>query len=202
MKIIVAVLLSLVLCACATSEEKKAISDRKEMTTKAFIENTGKPLFKLTCPPEGCIIASLEISNPAAVTALADVAKASNAPQMSEGGQIALAVVNGLVSGAKIWAIGDTASRIFESVNRSHTDVTTAWVNGIGQLQPNVTTTLNSVTASGAGAAAAMGGAASATNPITNTTTTTTTTTNTNSGNRTATGGAGTTTGGAASNGP
>lgn len=199
MKLLLATLM-FVLAGCASTAEKQARQDRADALTEAMTAAAGKPLVKITCPPQGCVMLSFEVSNPAALGQMADAVRVSNQPAMSEAGQITLAGINMLTTVGTGAIVSNGMQGIFKTITETQRDVSLGGFAALGKMQPNVTTTTtnNSVSVSGAGSAGAMGGSASASNPVTTTTTTSTT----NSNNRTATGGTTTTgTGGSANTG-
>jgi hypothetical protein len=166
--------------------------------TKAKLELAGKPLFRLTCPTTGCVIASLEVSAPNSGGDLA----APAAPVKVEHAAVGIArelkeTVLGLQPLAVATTVGRTVTRVFDSFGRSNEMIAAR----IQAPQPNVIVNGNN-------SAASAGGTAASTGPVATTTTnTTTTTTTTDSNNRTCSGGAaapggGTTTGGAGGSSP
>jgi hypothetical protein len=48
--------------------------------TQAFVDAATKPLFKLSCPPAGCTITSIEVSNPQAIVELSRAFQVATAP--------------------------------------------------------------------------------------------------------------------------
>lgn len=46
----------------------------------AMVEAAKAPLFKMTCPASGCVMASLEVGNPMGVVAIADALKVASTP--------------------------------------------------------------------------------------------------------------------------
>jgi hypothetical protein len=195
------ILVLALLTGCASTAEKQARQDRADALTEATVKAASVPLVKITCPPQGCVMLSFEVGNPASLGQLANAMQAANQHTTSEAGQIALAGISMLTTVGTGAIVSNGLQGIFKSVTETQRDVSLGGFAGMSKMQPNVTTTTvnNSVTASGAGSAAAMGGSSSASNPISNTTTTSTT----NSNNQTANGGTATTgTGGAAKTGP
>lgn len=183
---------------CATTAEKDAaVKDAQaQQLMKADVLEAAKAtvtasLFELTCPPNGCVIASLKVGNPAAAAQMADVMRVAFAPQPSVGLQAYIATMDMIGKVGVVGLVTHGVSSIMHSVTQGQVDTATAGFNGLSSTaasgfasnaaiashipQPGATTNI-SVTANGPGAAAASGGTATGNAPTTNTTTTTTTT--------------------------
>lgn len=195
MRAALAALLVLSIGACATTAEKDAaVKDAQAQTVmKADLLDTAKtaaaaPLFKLTCPPTGCILASLEVGNPAAAAQMAEVVKVAFTPQPSVGAAIAHEFFDTVRTLGPIGLVSHGISTIMHDVTSAQTATASAGFSANSAIashipQPGaVTTTTNNtmVTASGPGAAAASGGTATGSAPTTTTSTTTTNSNNTN----------------------
>lgn len=192
MKIIATLFLSLFLAGCAgtptqatdqgsvvkTNADGSKVENLSDYAIYAKIATESKPMFEMTCPPQGCVIASLKVNAPMDKNAL-------QAPQVPESASTVL--VKGFFGLARDalslgpWYFGSRVlTKAFEVANSS---TTTTWTDSSNR-STNTDASNRSVT-----------------------TTTTTTTTN-NSNNRTcnggaaAPGGAGGTTGGNGNSGP
>lgn len=164
MKTVIAILCALLMFGCATKPAGPTPEDTiKAGIADATIAAAKAPLFKLTCPTEGCVIGSLEVGNPQGGAYLADVMKVAMTPQPSEASQNFRAVV-GAVGQIGGWAvIGHYATAAISSVTEGFAKgfASNAQIAGFGFdangkvasfiPQPGATTTTN-ITVAGDGA--------------------------------------------------
>lgn len=203
-------LIALTLCGCASSTKKE---DAHTLMQADVLDQAkaavAAPLFKLTCPATGCIIASLEVANPAAAAQMAEVMRVAMTPQPSPGLQAFVATMDAVKSLGAIGLVAHGVTSVVSSIVGGQVQTASAGFSAlsstagagftanssIASLIPQPITTTTTIGGNGT-----VGSGTTTTSPTT--TTTSTSTTNTNSGNRTCTGGqagngAGTTTGGA-----
>lgn len=179
-------------CATQAQKDQEANAAQAQQLMKADVLDAAKAtvsasLFELTCPPNGCIIASLKVGNPAAAAQMADVMRVAFTPQPSAGLQAYIATMDMLGKVGVVGLVTHGVSQIMHSVTQGQVDTATA---GFGSLsstassgfasnaaiashipQPGAITTTNTINGNGV-----IGSGTSSTS--TNTTTTTTTSTN------------------------
>lgn len=202
-KLIFAALLVITLTACNTlpkdateqgsvvrtvtkGDSTETIKNQSDYASYLEVATQSKPMFEMTCPPQGCVILSLKVNAPVNASAIA-------APSQPMNPWVAI-WDRTLGTAERLGPWGAAFGIAREGFKAASQPVTTTIVT----RDSNNT----NMTASGTGSAVASGGTASGSAPITTTTTTTTTS---NSNNRTCTsapGGNSGTTGAAGAGGP
>lgn len=109
----IAFLLLLAGCAAKGPSPEDAM---KAGLLDATVAQVKAPLFKLTCPPTGCIISSLEVGNPNGASQMIDIARIALTPQPSEASQNFRAVLGTVAQVGNTGVIGHFASSIFGKI--------------------------------------------------------------------------------------
>lgn len=184
-------LLCLFMFGCVSTEEKqariasaKAQQDRADAITDSMIAAAKTPLIEFTCPPQGCVFTSMKIANPQGILALADAAKEVNKPvphQMSEGGQIALALIGAVKDVGAGAVIAKGVSNVVNgfvetsrSGNAANVAIATEGFSVNGKIATQIPQPIAINVSGSPGAAVATGGSASGSQQTTTTTTTST----------------------------
>lgn len=128
MKTLIALLMiavTLMLSGCWETTKMPPGPTVEETTRAGFLDKmftqAAVPLFKLTCPVQGCVIGSMEVGNPFAVTQLADTVRVVFAPQRNEWLEFAGTLVNAVAKVGGYKVLGDAAAKISGNIVSGYT---------------------------------------------------------------------------------
>lgn len=124
MKILIAVLIALALTACA-HKPTPAEDTMKAGLMDGAIKTAQAPLFKLTCPPAGCILGSMEVGNPQGAAQMAEALRVVMTPQTTAGEKILMAVVDKGFGALGVGLVANGIKGVMGDMFKSQTAVAT-----------------------------------------------------------------------------